>query len=124
MVVESAGLHAGLGDPAPEAARTAALAHGVSLDAHRSRPIVLAMVELADLIVVMDLGQKERLVTAFPRAARKVELLARFDPDRSASPQIPDPMFGNADLFLRVYGRIAAAVAGLVHVLDSAASRR
>jgi protein-tyrosine-phosphatase/predicted ATP-grasp superfamily ATP-dependent carboligase len=113
VTVESAGLRAALGHPAPPLARAAALRHGVNLDAHGSRPLERPMVECADLILVMDLDQRRRLLAQFPAAAGRVELLGRYDPARLASPEIPDPMFGDAGLFARVYGRIERAAGRL-----------
>jgi len=117
LVIESAGLSARRGSPAPPLALAAAAQHGISLEAHRSRPLTAAMVEAADWILVMDLDQRRRLLAAHRQAAGKVELLARYDPDRRASPEIVDPMFGGAELFGRVYARIEAAVDGLADVL-------
>jgi protein-tyrosine phosphatase len=117
--VESAGLRAASGSPSPPLAVAAAAERGISLKGHRSRPLTAAMVDGADWILVMDLDHRRRLLAAHRQAAGKVELLARYDPDRSASPEIVDPMFGGADLYGRVYARIEAAVDGLADALSA-----
>lgn len=119
MTIESAGLHAAHGDPAPPLALAAAEARGISLAAHRSRPLAADMIAAADLVLVMNLDQRRRVLAAHPEAAGKVELLSGYDPERRASPEIPDPMFGGADLFERVYSRIEAAVEGLASALGA-----
>jgi protein-tyrosine phosphatase len=133
FTIESAGLRAAHGSPAPPLAQAAAARHGISLADHRSRPLTAALVESADWILVMDLDQRRRLIAAHRQSAGKVELLARYDPDRRASIEITDPMFGGDDLFVRVYARIEAAVEGLAAALaerreelppSAAASRR
>ena len=109
FAIESAGLRAALGHPAPPLARAAAARHGVDLEPHRSQPVTPALVARADLILVMDLDQRARLIAAHPGAAEKVVLMARFDPERIASPEVPDPAFGDARTFDRVYARLIRA---------------
>jgi protein-tyrosine-phosphatase/predicted ATP-grasp superfamily ATP-dependent carboligase len=122
VVVESTGLRAALGHPAPPLARAAARDLGISIDDHRSRPIDGAMIAAADLILVMDLDQRRRLLAIDPAAAERVELLGRYDPSRFASPEIADPVFGDAAIFRRVYLRLAVAVERLAAGLRSRAS--
>jgi protein-tyrosine-phosphatase len=119
VVVESAGLRAALGHPAPPLARTAAAAAGVDLAPHRSQPVSAAQVARADLILVMDLDQRARLVAAHPAAAARVLLMARFDPDRGAAPEVPDPVFGDLPAFERVYTRLVRATERLAAALTA-----
>jgi protein-tyrosine phosphatase len=109
VIVESAGLSAARGHPAPPLARAAAERHGVSLTAHRSRPLAPEMVANADLILVMDLEQERRLLDLDPGAAGKLELLGRHGPGRLDSPEIADPVSGDARTFDRVYARVSSA---------------
>jgi len=124
VAVESAGLRAALGHPAPPLARAAAARHGVDLSPHRSQPVTPALVAGADLILVMDLDQRARLVAAHPGAAEKVVLMARFDPERIASPEVPDPIFGDARTFDRVYARLIRATDLLATALTAVRGRR
>lgn len=119
ITVESAGLRAALGHPAPPLARAAAARHGVDLSPHRSQPVTAGLVARADLVLVMDLDQRARLVAAHPEAAAKVELMARFDPSRRAAPTIPDPVFGDALTFDRVYARLIRATERLAAALTT-----
>ncbi len=124
IVVESAGLRAALGHPAPPLARAAAARHGVDLSPHRSQPVTPALVAGADLILVMDLDQRARLIAAHPGVAEKVVLMARFDPERIASPEVPDPVFGDARTFDRVYARLIRATDLLATALTAVRGRR
>lgn len=91
--VSSAGVWATLGNPAvPGLAQKANLP---SLSEHRSRPLAAPLVEQADLIIVMEKGQKESLQLEFPQARERVFLLSEL-----AGPvayDIPDPAFSSED---------------------------
>jgi protein-tyrosine phosphatase len=110
IVVESAGLRAAKGHPAPALAQEAAAELGISLAEHRSQPVDRAQAAAADWILVMDLDQRRRLLALAPEARGKVELFGRFLPERSASPEIADPMDRDLATFRRVYGQLATAV--------------
>jgi protein-tyrosine phosphatase len=110
VAVESAGLGAANGHPAPDFAQEVAAELGVSLAEHRSRMLDRSQVLAADWILVMDLDQRRRLVAFAPEAEGKVELLGRFAPGAGRTPEIPDPMDRDRKTFQRIYGQVAAAV--------------
>jgi len=114
VVVESAGLHAANGHPAPALAQQVALERGLSLAEHRSQPVDRARLAAADWILVMDVDQRRRTVALLPAAGGKIELLGRFAAEPGASPEIPDPMDRNLETFRAVYARLAAAVERVV----------
>jgi protein-tyrosine phosphatase len=114
VVVESAGLHAATGHPAPGTAQQVALERGVSLAEHRSQPVDRAMLMAADWILVMDVEQRRRAIAFAPEARGKIELIGRFAANQSVSPEIPDPMDQDQETFRSVYGRLAVAVERMV----------
>ncbi len=120
VTIESGGLKAALGHPAPPLAGEAAARHGVELAAHRSQPVTLNQVASSNLVLVMTVDQRDRLLAAYPQAAGKVALAARYDPMRIVSPEIPDPAFGDAADFDRVYSRLARIADGLASSLARA----
>jgi len=88
--VDSAGTWTQNGLPVvPEAAQSAAQ-KGLNLSTHRSKNITSDLIHQADLILVMENGQKEALEIEFPDCRKKIYLLSQatvgipFD--------IPDPM--------------------------------
>jgi protein-tyrosine-phosphatase len=94
--VSSAGTWAEAGFPASERAKEAARKLGFeALEAHRSRPVSPALLESADLVIVMERNQKEALSAEFPAQAGKIHLLAAFAPGPGYD--IPDPGLGQVD---------------------------
>ena len=64
--VMSAGLGALVDNPADKIAQKIALEHGVDMSAHRARQINLDILKWADLILVMENGQKRELLHKYP----------------------------------------------------------
>lgn len=120
VVVESAGLHAASGHPAPGTAQQVALERGVSLAEHRSQPVDRAMLMAADWILVMDVDQRRRAIAFAPEARGKVELIGRFAADPGISPEVPDPMDRDQETFRSVYSRLAVAVERMVAAFPAA----
>src|SRR5512140_1684002 len=74
--VLSAGMWTSDGMPAmPDAVRSASRL-GLDLSRHASQAITSVLTSSADLILVMEQGQKEALQAEFPDSARKVHLLS------------------------------------------------
>lgn len=113
--VESAGFLGPHRQP-PEEAVAAAADRGLALDSHRSRLISRQMLDSADLIVVME-PRQAAAVTTRQSGARRVVVLADFDPDPTTRRWIKDP-FGRArSAFDECYDRIDRCVAELVRGL-------
>jgi protein-tyrosine phosphatase len=84
--VESAGIHALVGWPADAVARELMAERGLDLAPHRARQLTAAMVRSADLILVMEEGQRREVEALDPSARGRVHRLGRiggFD--------VPDP---------------------------------
>jgi protein-tyrosine phosphatase len=74
--VGSAGTWAADGMTAmPDAIRSASRM-GLDLSGHTSQVITSQLMSAADLVIVMEQGQKEALQSEFPRSAHKVHLLS------------------------------------------------
>ncbi|MCG2786226.1 MAG: hypothetical protein L6461_14095 [Anaerolineae bacterium] len=85
--IESAGLWASEGQPAVRGlAEWSGLA---GIESHRSRRVCTELLDLADLIVVMERGQREALSLEFPHSAGRVHLLSEMS--APVAYDIPDP---------------------------------
>lgn len=63
--------------------------HGLDLSAHRTQEVTQSILETADLVLVMEEGQKEALQFEFTRQRRKIYHITQFAPEESGD--IPDP---------------------------------
>jgi protein-tyrosine-phosphatase len=76
--VISAGTDAPVGSPAAVNAVTVMRATGLDLTRHRAQQLSTAMVEAADLVLVMDEYHRRRVVDLVPDAAGRTRLLLSF----------------------------------------------
>jgi len=92
----------------PPHAQAAAASNGVDLSAHRSCLISEDMVRGAELILVMDPGQRRRIQSMFDWFEGPVLLLGDFDPGSIDTRTIRDPIDQPRSVFDEVYARIEA----------------
>jgi protein-tyrosine-phosphatase/predicted ATP-grasp superfamily ATP-dependent carboligase len=116
LEVASAGFHHNENRPCPPNVGEAAAKIGVDMSEARSRRVTQGMVDRADLILVMDLGNYEQLVAEFPDAVPRTTLLGLFGTP-GAQPTIADPYGSSADETERVLLQIQNAVTGLASTL-------
>jgi protein-tyrosine phosphatase len=103
--VSSAGVWAQ--DGLPAARGLAAWSEMLELEQHRSRALDFAMLQDADLVLVMERGQKEALALEFPMAAGRVYLLSEMS--EPVAYDIPDPALGGENP-----GQLIAEILSLV----------
>jgi protein-tyrosine-phosphatase len=77
-LIASAGIFAPPGYPAAQNTLAVLRQRGIDLSQHRSAQITKEMVEIYNLILTMERGQKEALQFAFPKQAHKVYLLTEM----------------------------------------------
>ncbi|AOY95147.1 protein tyrosine phosphatase [Cupriavidus sp. USMAA2-4] len=88
----------------PRAGRLLAL-EGIAMDEHRAQRLNAAMVDFADLILVMEAQQMEMVEQSFPAAhGRTFRLCESLDLD------VPDPYGGTHGLFLLAFSLIRQGV--------------
>jgi len=97
MTVRSAGLETTPGKPAHAKAKAVALQHQLSLDEHATTQVHMELLDKSDLIIVMEIVQKDRIQRLYPRSKGKVVLLGRFD--SVGSLEIADPYSGTSEDF-------------------------
>jgi L-threonylcarbamoyladenylate synthase len=111
--VGSAGLLAAPGSPASAGALEAARRAGLSLTAHRSRPVTAALLADSDRIYAMSYEHLLRLQQLFPREAAHAEML---DP---AGDDVSDPFGGPVEDYLSCFSRLEALLRARISDLTS-----
>lgn len=107
IVVKSAGIETTPGKPAHSLARDVSREHGISLESHGTTPLFMDLVTQSDLVFVMELSQKDRVLKLYPKARGKVFVLGRFC--RSGALDIDDPYSGTREDFVHCFTRIREA---------------
>ncbi len=108
-----------VGDPADGRMRATARRHGIELRG-RAQQVSPQDFDRFDLILAMDRANLAQL----RRKARDdtdrvcIRLLREFDPQAGADLDVPDPYFGGADGFERVYEMMARACEHLLRELE------
>ncbi len=117
--VESAGF-IGPGRPAPPAAVAAAAEQKIDLTPHRSQLVTAELLQAADLVVVMDAAQRDRLALGRPAIASRLVVLGDLDPAPITRRGIPDPVDQPVDVFRSCYARIERCTTVLCGLWDAA----
>ncbi len=120
--VESAGF-IGPGRPSPAEAVTVARESGVDLTAHRSQLVTPQLLEAADLVLVMDSGQRRQIVALRGALAGRTVLLGDLDPQPITRRAIPDPVDQPVEAFRASYARIERCTRALSGLWRDAAAR-
>ena len=105
MTVRSAGLETTPGKPAHVNARVIAQEQGLSLDAHATTQVHKDLLDQSDLIIVMEIIQKDRMHRLYPKTKGKVVLLGRFD--SVGSLEIADPYSGTSEDFHSCFQQVS-----------------
>ena len=105
MTVCSAGLETTPGKPAHAMAQAVALQHRLTLDEHVTTQVHTELLDQSDLIIVMEIVQKDRIQRLYPRPKGRVVLLGRFD---SVWPlEIADPYSGTGEDFHSCFQQVS-----------------
>lgn len=106
IVVESAGLGALAGNPIDPFAETILVEHGLSAKAHVARQVTPALVDAADIVLVMEAQQLGAIRALSASAADRTFLLGKWHGEI----EIPDPYRQRLAVFRDVYWMIDKAV--------------
>jgi protein-tyrosine-phosphatase len=112
VLAESAGTMARDGVPAASMSVKEGARRGLDISHHRSRLLTRAMVEEAEMVLVMERHQYLHTLALAPGASEKTFMLASFIPGRDDD-EIADPYGGDDDFFRRALDDIVAAVEAL-----------
>lgn len=103
----------GPGRSSPEPALDVARRRGIDLGAHLSRLVTAPLWNRADLVVVMDPGQRTALGQLFGWR-RAVLVLGDLDPEPATSRAIIDPIERSVEVYEASYRRIERCVDALI----------
>lgn len=106
LVVESAGLGALTGNPIDPLAALVLAKHGLSGEGHVARQVTPALVEAADLVLVMEAPQLGAIHSLAPDAVDRTFLLGKWHGEID----IPDPYRQRLAVFRDVFWMIDKAV--------------
>lgn len=118
LTVRSAGLDTTPGKPAHWNTRTSAREHHVSLDDHATTQLDAGLISNSDLIVVMEVAQKKRVLSLYPESKGKVVLLGCFD--SRGHLEIADPYGSPIENFRACFSQIVRCCDNLAEELVSA----
>lgn len=115
IVVDSAGTHAyHVGEQPDPRSQETARCHGIDLSGQRARRVAGADFERFDYILAMDSDNFSILAESCPDEHRhKLSLFLDFAPELEER-EVPDPYYGGASGFDRVYALVEAASRGLL----------
>lgn len=114
LMVMSAGIAAMAGGrAAPEAIQTIQ-AWGADLSNHESQPLSDRLVRFADTILTMTRGHREAILSQWPEAAERTQLLSAKQQD------IADPIGGPLELYRRCAEQIDQQIASWIEHFDLA----
>jgi tRNA threonylcarbamoyl adenosine modification protein (Sua5/YciO/YrdC/YwlC family) len=95
VIVQSAGLSAMSGGCAAQEAVDVMTSMGLDVSAHESQPLTGQMVRNADIILPMTRSHRQAILSQWPDAGKRTELLALDQSD------IPDPIGGPPEVYRR-----------------------
>jgi protein-tyrosine-phosphatase len=111
IAIESAGFHAQAGRSCPEKMLRIGISFGIDLSSHRSARVTTGHLANADLVIVMDLENMDRLGKEFPAITERTTLLGLFG--IPARPSIADPYLAEEAATGRICEQVRAGVGGL-----------
>lgn len=109
ITVESAGLHALVGEPAAEHAVSLLQARDIDISGHRAQQLTAGLISRADLVLVMEAQHKRVIDTNEPIARGKVYRLGEW-----RKIEVPDPYRKSKDAFAESLELIDRGVADWV----------
>ncbi|MFB0508739.1 MAG: low molecular weight protein arginine phosphatase [Thermodesulfobacteriota bacterium] len=115
--VSSAGIFANPGNPPEPFAVQVAREAGVDISGHRARVLNIENLSWADIVLVMESGQRGFISMAFPQQSAKVDLLGDFNRSQGGGGEIVDPYGSSVEVFRACFGEIKEAIHGLIQLL-------
>jgi protein-tyrosine phosphatase len=104
ITIDSAGLESIPGKSAHRLAKEIADQQGISLESHAVKPLYQKLIRESDLVLVMEIAHRDRVMKLYPQDRHKVFLLGQFC--KSGSLDIADPYEGTKEDFEVCFGRI------------------
>jgi protein-tyrosine-phosphatase/predicted ATP-grasp superfamily ATP-dependent carboligase len=115
--VSSAGLYDAEGRSSPQKIVRLGAGMGLDLSDFRSQRVSQALIDQADLILVMDLDNYAGILELYPGARQRTTALGLFSNQPDST--IPDPYYSSAEETENVSKKIQSSIAGLKQWLDA-----
>jgi protein-tyrosine-phosphatase len=119
LSVSSAGIFATPGNPPEPLAVQVAREAGVDISGHRARVVNNENLGWADIVLVMESGQREFISMAFPQQSAKVALLGNFNRSQGEGGEIGDPYGSSLEVYRACFEEIGEAIGGFIQFLSS-----
>jgi protein-tyrosine-phosphatase len=119
LSVSSMGIHGLDHQPATESARQICVQHGIDITRHVSRPIEFDEMNRCDLMLTMEMVQKDFIVLLLPQLAEKIFLLGSWPDKDSPKGNIKDPMGGSLKDYSNVFNTISRRIDYILPYLQS-----
>ncbi len=124
LSVSSAGIFATPGNPPEPSAIHVTREAGVDISGHRARMVNNENLGWADIVLVMESGQRGFISMAFPQQSAKVGLLGDFNRCQGEGGEIADPYGSSMEVYRTCFEEIGEAIDGLIHSLFSCSAPR
>jgi protein-tyrosine phosphatase len=106
VIVESAGVHALDGGEASTGAIEIAREQGLDLEGFKSRRLTPAVIDRANLVLVMEASLRPAVLSLSPRADTRTQLLGKLAGATGPDAGVPDPFGGSLESYRRAYRQI------------------
>lgn len=91
---------------------------GIDISGHSSRPLTCERISESDLIIVMEIRQKEELGRQYIEDAHRIFLLSQFDKQNPEERDITDPMGQPSSQYRKCFNEIKFIVEGLAMLIN------
>lgn len=112
--VSSAGLMARENKPPCSKATDIAAVNGLNISSHKTRKLNQEMVIQSDLILAMESGHAEEILSTYPFAHGKVILFGRW----GENTEVPDPYRQSDEMYQAVFAKLNEHAQKWVHKLE------
>ncbi|MFN8178283.1 MAG: low molecular weight protein arginine phosphatase [bacterium] len=106
FAVESAGTFAETGGVASSGSLEVARENGLDLEAFQSRQLTEALLDAADLVLVMEPAHRSVVLGVRPTADTKTLLLGELSGKQGRDASVPDPFGGPIESYRRTFQRL------------------
>ena len=110
VAIASAGVAATGGLPATPHAVTAGQRHGLDLSAHRAQRVDAELLEQADLVLALDVAEREALRRLYPGAGSRIQLITEVGAGAPSGAGVADPFGGSLEAYEECLRRIAEQI--------------
>ncbi len=111
VLIDSAGVFAGIGESASDEAIKAMSERGIDLTGHRTKPLTDELINMADIILTMTKAHKQLILRYAPDKIQTLLEYAGKDGD------IPDPFGGDLEEYEETAARIYDALTDIAEKL-------